>query len=378
MNQLWQEQEARARWKEEQMRLKEAERQNQAQPQTQANKASSAMGGPSASSSSSSQNGVASNQQLTILIPDDLDDTDSLRAVADIEKQRSTRTSQDKANAANTNQAVNNTSPPTAAEVKQAGNMQRQLAKEAAIQNNNRRKSITAAGASNNTPNNFLDIAPREHQSSVVPPSPHNSLFQSHLQHHKAVSIPASPAAVKANPNDKMNGNDSSSSSSTAAGATNTNGAAVDAGFHPILEQVHSLEVAGSSPHRDEQELIQMKKEKRRNSTTTNKASSTSPHGGWMANTSSKPNSAKANSRKVADSSFADSSSNDQYAIQMDGKTNEKDSILEEDDDIDNHPDWQLVSNPCPNIECSRVLEIVDTGVPQLYHCPFCQQPFVM
>lgn len=38
----------------------------------------------------------------------------------------------------------------------------------------------------------------------------------------------------------------------------------------------------------------------------------------------------------------------------------------------------QLVPASCPNDECGRMLELVDTGVPQMYHCPFCSAPFIM
>lgn len=38
----------------------------------------------------------------------------------------------------------------------------------------------------------------------------------------------------------------------------------------------------------------------------------------------------------------------------------------------------QLVPTACPNDQCGRVLELVDTGVPQLYQCPFCDTGFIM
>jgi len=38
----------------------------------------------------------------------------------------------------------------------------------------------------------------------------------------------------------------------------------------------------------------------------------------------------------------------------------------------------QLVPISCPNIECGRMLELVDTGNPQLYHCPYCTTSFIM
>lgn len=38
----------------------------------------------------------------------------------------------------------------------------------------------------------------------------------------------------------------------------------------------------------------------------------------------------------------------------------------------------QLVPTPCPNDACGRTLELVDTGAPQMYHCPFCATPFIM
>jgi hypothetical protein len=46
--------------------------------------------------------------------------------------------------------------------------------------------------------------------------------------------------------------------------------------------------------------------------------------------------------------------------------------------ELDDSGEHQLVPAPCPNEQCGRVLELVDTGAPQMYHCPFCGTPFIM